>query len=116
MNSTWQEDAQELTVRFLRAGERAIDFSFTDGNFFFPDYSEIKSKLHLVKHFGNKVESRIMAATMMLALAAHFSDKLTFVSELSVKELELLLSSSKQFTQILTYHWLYKKTTTAAVV
>lgn len=88
MNSTWQEYAQELTVRFLRAGERAIDFSFTDGNFFFPDYSEIKSKLHLVKHFGNKVESRIMAATMMLALAAHFSDKLTFVSELSVKELE----------------------------
>lgn len=87
MNSTWQDYARELTIRFLRSGERAIDFSFTDGNFFFPDYSEIKSKLHLVKHFGHKIEPRILAGTMMLALCASFPDKLSFTSELSIKEL-----------------------------
>lgn len=87
LNSTIADYAQELSVRFLRPGERAIDFSFTDGNFFFPDFSEIKNTSHIVKHFGQKQEPRIMAATMLMTLAASFATKLSFYSELSVAEL-----------------------------
>lgn len=87
MHSNCKDYTKELAVRFLRPGERAIDFSFTDGNFFFPDYSEIKNTVHLIKHFGSKAEPRILASSMLLTLAASFAGKLSFTSELSIKEL-----------------------------
>ncbi|MCK0534551.1 MULTISPECIES: hypothetical protein [unclassified Anaerobiospirillum] len=101
MGAQWQDYARELSVRFMRAGERAIDFSFTDGNFFVPDHAEIKSKIHMVKHYGNKHEARIMAAAMMMALACRFPEHLTFTSELSVSQLIPALALVKEaFTDL----------------
>lgn len=88
MAESWESYAQELTVRFMRAGERAIDLSFTDGNLFVPDYAEIKTKCHMVKHYGNKKEPRVLTSAILLALVATFPDKLSYQSELSVSELK----------------------------
>ena len=87
IHQSWQEYAQELSIRFLRTGERAVDLNLSDGNFFFPDYDEIKSPQHLIKHFGQKVEPRIVASALLIALSAHFPQQLYLQSELSVKEL-----------------------------
>lgn len=87
LNQSWQEYAQELSVRFLRKGERAVDLNLSDGNFFFPDHDEIKSPQHVIKHFGRKTEPRIIASALILMLCAHFPEKLQLQSELSVKEL-----------------------------
>lgn len=87
LGQSWQDYAQELSIRFLRSGERAIDLNLTDGNFFFPDSNEIKSQQHLIKHYGKKTEPRTVASALLLTLCAHFPERLTFYSELSVKEL-----------------------------
>lgn len=97
MGSFWEDYAKELTIRFLRAGERAIDFSFSDGNFFVPDFTEIKAKLHIVKHFGSKEAPRTLSSAMMMLLAITCDNKFTFVSELSVKELQAALSLLHDF-------------------
>lgn len=91
LDQKWQDYAQELSIRFLRHGERAVDLNLTDGNFFFPDRDEIKSQQHLIKHYGKKTEPRILASALMLTLCAHFPKQLTFYSELSIKELSCAL-------------------------
>ncbi len=88
MNTSLEEYAKELNIRFLRPDERAIDFNFTDGNFFLPDYDEIQATQHITKHYGNKVEPRILASSMMLLLQASYPDKLTYISDLSVSDLK----------------------------
>ena len=37
-----EDYAQDLVQRYLRPGERAVDLSFSDGNFFLPDHDHIK--------------------------------------------------------------------------
>lgn len=88
MDTPWDEYAKELNVRFLRPGERAFDFNFTDGNFFLPDYAEHQATQHITKHFGAKAEPRTLASAMMLLAQASFPDKLTYISELSVADLK----------------------------
>lgn len=107
MNQSWQDYARELTVRFLRAGERAIDFSFTDGNFFLPDHAEIKATEHIVQHFnhsGKYREAKILASALMIALDSAFSE-LIFVSELDMDNLEPALTLLNEVRPDLVTTW-----------
>ena len=89
MDSKWDEYASELNVRFLRPSERAFDFSFTDGNFFLPDYAEHQALEHITKHYKQRDNFSVtLCAAMMLLLQASFEDKLTYVSEISVSNLK----------------------------
>ena len=89
MDSKWDEYASELNVRFLRPSERAFDFSFTDGNFFLPDYAEHQALEHITKHYKQRDNYSVtLCAAMMLLLQASFEDKLTYVSEISVANLK----------------------------
>lgn len=83
-----EEDyAQSLAVRFIRPNERAIDFNFTDGNFFLPCFDEIQTKVHSVKHYRKHSASMTLAAALMLHLQEHFGEHVYFTSELSVEKL-----------------------------
>ena len=101
LGQRWQEYAQELVVRFLRSGERAIDLNFTDGNFFLPDNDEIKTPQHIVKHFGKKTEPRVVTSMLLLLLAAALPQRLAFFSELSISALRPALLLAAQMSQAL---------------
>lgn len=96
MHMTLEQYAQELSQRFLRKGERAIDFSFTDGNFFLPDYQEIKNLFHQTSHYGKKMEARDLCCAFMLALSTVFKDKLSYVGEYPVSQMQKAISICKE--------------------
>lgn len=96
MNRSYEEYAQELSQRFLRKGERAIDFNFTDGNFFLPDYQEIKSLCHQTFHYGKKKEARDLCCAFMLALSTIFPEQLSYVGEYPVSQMEKAILICKQ--------------------
>lgn len=86
-----EEYAEELCGRFLRKGERAIDFSLNDGNIFIPDCDEIQNKEHTVRHYRKHRNSMILAAALMLCLNTEFSEYFTFTSELTAEQLRSAL-------------------------
>lgn len=86
LGKTEDEYASELAVRFLRPQEMAIDFNFTDGNFFLPCHDEIQGEVHVVKHYRKHRPSMSLAAALLLHLTTHFPE-LSFTSELSIEQL-----------------------------
>ena len=85
-----EDYAQDLVQRYLRPGERAVDLSFSDGNFFLPDHDHIKTTIHTVKHYqGRKDHGALtITAALMLLLCAHFPKNFSYSSELAIAELK----------------------------
>lgn len=79
--------ANLLVERFMRPQEKAIDFNFSDGNFFLPAFEEIKGEIHSTRHYRKHQPSMSLAAALMLHLTCHFNEHLYFTSELSVEQL-----------------------------
>ena len=84
-----EDYARELYQRYLRSGERAVDLSFSDGNFFLPDHDQIKTTVHTVNHYkGRKDHGALtICAALMMLLCAHFPQNFSYSSELTVAEL-----------------------------
>lgn len=82
------EYAKELNERFLRHGERAIDVNLTDGNIFIPDHDEIKSLVHIIRHYRKKADPMTVGCALFILLAALFPTCMSYRSALSFKDME----------------------------
>lgn len=90
LNQEPEDYAKELYQRYVRKGERAVDLSFSDGNFFLPDNDQIKTLVHTVKHYQGKKDqgALTLTAALMLLLCVHFPGNFSYRSELTKKELQ----------------------------
>lgn len=94
-----EDYARELYQRYLRPGERAVDLSFSDGNFFLPDHDQIKTLVHTVSHYkGRKDHGAItICAALMMLLCAHFPKNFRYDSELKIAELSDAVALLREF-------------------
>ena len=94
-----EDYARDLYQRYLRPGERAVDLSFSDGNFFLPDHDQIKTTVHTVSHYqGRKDQGAItICSALMMLLCAHFPKNFRYDSELTVAELSDAVALLKEF-------------------
>ncbi len=78
--------APDITARWTRPGERAIDLEFADGTIFLPDNDCFGALTHRISHRGKVREARVMAAAFLMAATIENSD-LIFCSELPLDEI-----------------------------
>lgn len=77
----------DIAGRWLRDGERAIDFEFGAGTIFLPDSSCFRAQRHQVVQPGQCREARILAAAFLMAAACSCAG-LTFCSEIDMSEIK----------------------------
>ena len=83
----YTEHAKAVSERWMREGERSIDLDLSDGAFFLPDGNYFGTEHHHIWHVKKTKEPKILAAALYLA-AASIDDNVSFISDLSIFELD----------------------------